>query len=312
MNSYDGHSCTAASMTSKLRGSSPLDMATADFIPDEVPTSPDEFLEGKSVVWNCLSPLAELFDQYATICDEVLSFFAHTFLRIIDFLNNMRSPFEVISGFIFSLPSFFFSLFLSILYWIFYVVTLPIRIFFNILFYHPLFFIVLLIVLLLLCIAVVAFIKKLSVVVVCRTGWAVIRPYIWSFTRSIIVIVFPQVGVFLNTVQLMLTPFAALIDLLTQLCHFLSPLRVWSNRKNRRRTASDASSPGGGRLSVTSRELRERMLCCVCCSREKSVLLQPCNHICLCAICTYELIDSDMPQCPLCRSEIISHVEVYI
>ncbi|VDM46313.1 unnamed protein product [Toxocara canis] len=56
----------------------------------------------------------------------------------------------------------------------------------------------------------------------------------------------------------------------------------------------------------------ERLLCCICLLREKSVLLQPCNHICLCCPCSMEIMHSSNPNCPLCRAKIRSCVDVYI
>uniref|UniRef100_A0A1I7VQA7 RING-type domain-containing protein n=1 Tax=Loa loa TaxID=7209 RepID=A0A1I7VQA7_LOALO len=39
----------------------------------------------------------------------------------------------------------------------------------------------------------------------------------------------------------------------------------------------------------------------------------PCNHICVCAYCVEELLETyEEPLCPLCRSVITSYVDVYI
>ncbi|EFO18389.1 hypothetical protein LOAG_10104 [Loa loa] len=56
-----------------------------------------------------------------------------------------------------------------------------------------------------------------------------------------------------------------------------------------------------------------RITCCICFIHEKSILLQPCNHICVCAYCVEELLETyEEPLCPLCRSVITSYVDVYI
>uniref|UniRef100_A0A915PWG9 RING-type domain-containing protein n=1 Tax=Setaria digitata TaxID=48799 RepID=A0A915PWG9_9BILA len=56
-----------------------------------------------------------------------------------------------------------------------------------------------------------------------------------------------------------------------------------------------------------------RITCCICFIHEKSILLQPCNHICVCAYCVEELLETyEDPLCPLCRSIITSYVDVYI
>ncbi|CAG9539081.1 unnamed protein product [Cercopithifilaria johnstoni] len=56
-----------------------------------------------------------------------------------------------------------------------------------------------------------------------------------------------------------------------------------------------------------------RITCCICFIHEKSILLQPCNHICVCARCVEELLEAyEEPLCPLCRSIITSYFDVYI
>ena len=63
----------------------------------------------------------------------------------------------------------------------------------------------------------------------------------------------------------------------------------------------DSLSAIAVRRSNLITELKDRELCVVCSERAKSVLLRPCNHLCLCETC------SDHPQmeaCPLCKAVI--------
>ena len=48
---------------------------------------------------------------------------------------------------------------------------------------------------------------------------------------------------------------------------------------------------------------KNRLLCVVCLEVEKSVLLLPCSHLCMCGTCT-ESIMASTKQCPVCRAPI--------
>ncbi|VDN84063.1 unnamed protein product, partial [Brugia pahangi] len=50
-----------------------------------------------------------------------------------------------------------------------------------------------------------------------------------------------------------------------------------------------------------------------CSAEDKSRIIVPCNHICVCADCVEELLEIyEEPLCSLCRSIISSYVDVYI
>ena len=54
-------------------------------------------------------------------------------------------------------------------------------------------------------------------------------------------------------------------------------------------------------------------MCSVCLEREKTVLLLPCRHLCLCSGCSAELEASpEHGNCPMCRKYIEKHVEIYV
>lgn len=291
-------------MVVELMGQEPSEFAD-NLLQSSSGVTPDDI---KNIdTWSYWQAIANLIDHYATVCDKVISFFAHTFISFIDFVHSSRSPFEIFSSFVSSLPSLMFSFICSIIYYVFYILTLPLRIFFSLILNHPFFIILIFMLILFFFVLIIACVKRISLVIVFRTGWRAISPYFWPIVHSVVLIVFPQFAIILNTVRIAFSPFTALLDLLTMLYYRLSPLRSLAKS----RTPQAESHPVHGRLSATDRELRERMLCCVCFSREKSVLLQPCNHMCLCAECTLELVNSNAPQCPLCRAHIISHVDVF-
>src|SRR5690606_39011001 len=52
----------------------------------------------------------------------------------------------------------------------------------------------------------------------------------------------------------------------------------------------------------------EQRLCVVCVERDKSVVLLPCRHMCLCEVCSNY---STMVACPLCRKSIVHRISVF-
>jgi len=53
---------------------------------------------------------------------------------------------------------------------------------------------------------------------------------------------------------------------------------------------------------------KEQRLCVICQEREKSVVLLPCRHLCLCETCSSH---DDLGQCPLCRRPIAHRISVF-
>ena len=46
---------------------------------------------------------------------------------------------------------------------------------------------------------------------------------------------------------------------------------------------------------------KEQRLCVVCCAVERTIVLLPCRHLCLCSDCAEH---DSLKDCPLCRKEI--------
>ena len=51
----------------------------------------------------------------------------------------------------------------------------------------------------------------------------------------------------------------------------------------------------------------EQKMCVVCLDQEKSVLLLPCRHVCVCKVCSRQ-VDS----CPVCRAQIVDKINVFM
>merc|ERR1712086_87131 len=58
-------------------------------------------------------------------------------------------------------------------------------------------------------------------------------------------------------------------------------------------------------------EQDDPLLCVVCISNPKTVLLLPCRHMCVCPTC-YDSILQVEPLCPLCRAHVETHIEVFM
>ncbi|KHN75147.1 hypothetical protein Tcan_04008 [Toxocara canis] len=50
----------------------------------------------KEVVFDYFRPFVQFVDQYATLCDEVISAFVHAVLRVFDAITMVRSPIEIL------------------------------------------------------------------------------------------------------------------------------------------------------------------------------------------------------------------------
>lgn len=53
---------------------------------------------------------------------------------------------------------------------------------------------------------------------------------------------------------------------------------------------------------------KEQRLCVICQEREKSVVLLPCRHLCLCDTCS---LHDALDMCPLCREPIAHKISVF-
>jgi tRNA(Ile2) C34 agmatinyltransferase TiaS len=58
-------------------------------------------------------------------------------------------------------------------------------------------------------------------------------------------------------------------------------------------------------------QLEARLMCVVCMEAEKSVMLLPCTHMCMCEACTHRIRSAGgrAAQCPVCRQRIASTVQ---
>lgn len=62
-------------------------------------------------------------------------------------------------------------------------------------------------------------------------------------------------------------------------------------------------------LTLTDKQLSREMECCICLNTAKSILLEPCNHVCLCEDCAKEM---KAKKCPICSQEYKSEKKIYL
>lgn len=83
---------------------------------------------------------------------------------------------------------------------------------------------------------------------------------------------------------------------------------------NNLQSTSVTTARGEADSDVTRRrkeKFEEEMLCVVCQCEKKIILLQPCNHLCLCHNCV-EPVLADNRICPMCRKHVQRWTKVYL
>ena len=63
--------------------------------------------------------------------------------------------------------------------------------------------------------------------------------------------------------------------------------------------------------AVTQNERKETEIafCCVCLEGEKTILVMPCKHLCLCEPCPKQ---KKLKLCPVCRTKIQQKINVFV
>ena len=96
--------------------------------------------------------------------------------------------------------------------------------------------------------------------------------------------------------------------------------RPEESRERRRRVILNSVAAHQSNITATKddtdavkkmEKLEEEMLCVVCQGNKKNILLQPCNHVCLCPSCVREVMRQSS-HCPLCRKHISKWTKVYL
>lgn len=76
-------------------------------------------------------------------------------------------------------------------------------------------------------------------------------------------------------------------------------------------------TPNSERLAFARRHiqrLHEALACTICLEKKKNVVLEPCNHLCICSACRDEFIKmrDGRPKCPVCRCDVLNTINIFI
>ena len=62
--------------------------------------------------------------------------------------------------------------------------------------------------------------------------------------------------------------------------------------------------------SIGTQTLEEyKTSCCICLEKFPDIVLNPCNHLCLCQDCSRQ---HQLKTCPICKTNIHQKIQVYI
>ncbi|CAI5452946.1 unnamed protein product [Caenorhabditis angaria] len=134
-----------------------------------------------------------------------------------------------------------------------------------------------------------------------------VLPYGTSIVYTAITLVFPQVNTVTRILGALLHPIKFILGLVEKVDRRAEPIRrtVEALHGSKKSTKSE-------RKSIEETLNDGRLQCCVCQFEEKCVLLRPCNHLCLCERCNEAINRQPNKICPICRAEIESFELVYI
>ena len=105
-------------------------------------------------------------------------------------------------------------------------------------------------------------------------------------------------------------------SLTSQLYEFKDKLSICSSQlnefKDKLSLSSSQLNEARNQLSEVEKNynlLSERNLCVICLDAQKTILLRPCNHLCLCGNCASNV--TAVRRCPLCNTTITERITVY-
>lgn len=104
----------------------------------------------------------------------------------------------------------------------------------------------------------------------------------------------------INGLSTIVGPFGTLFHGISTFFSYLRGILFWMPSKLFRRSGDSIIAQGSG----------DSNLCITCVDRNRSVVLLPCRHFCLCRVC-YSKLKEFGRQCPICRTNIRQNFTVY-
>lgn len=223
-------------------------------------------------------------------------------------LNDFSEKFPI-----FLVPLTLFSALIKVVTFLFSILTFPMRITYAIVSNFPILTLLILSFLLLITL-IVWRITRISLV---DYLLHVFVPYCISILYTILGIFFPQVRSVSRVFQSVQRILRWLLGGNEEIDHRAESIRqvieVFSPRSQRQSRGEQVRRRSTSSiLSAAEQANNERVQCCVCIYREKSVLLRPCNHLCLCETCLQAVLNVPPARCPICRTIIESHLNVFL
>lgn len=130
--------------------------------------------------------------------------------------------------------------------------------------------------------------------------------YIQCFIRGFIVN--------MDTLCTIMILLAQLIMAIPGMCAYLASLMNGTDNAGTKSSDNGLYNEGGfsdnGTPNHTTNNVADTT-CVVCHGEEKTVLLLPCRHLCLCPDCWKSLSTTRPRNCPLCRKTVKKAMEVY-
>ena len=102
---------------------------------------------------------------------------------------------------------------------------------------------------------------------------------------------------------------ASIASLTSQLNEFKDKLSLSSSQLNEARNQLSELEKNYKLLTGDHEALSERYLCVICQDAQKTILLRPCNHLCLCGNCASNV--TAVRRCPLCNTTITERMKVF-
>uniref|UniRef100_A0A0N5AL85 RING-type domain-containing protein n=1 Tax=Syphacia muris TaxID=451379 RepID=A0A0N5AL85_9BILA len=143
----------------------------------------------------------------------------------------------------------------------------------------------------------------MSMTTVCRCGWKLIAPHLWKISYSLLICVCPPIATAITVTKLVFLPIVAFFNFISPLFSRLHPLQRLLQETTRKRVPPVRSY---------NNEAPECLLCCICLESLRTVLLQPCNHFCVCSLCMDRLMSTSEPRCPVCRTSVEDHTSIFL
>lgn len=178
--------------------------------------------------------------------------------------------------------------------WCVYVFTLPLRLMISYMISFPILSLTLIVIIF----SIIYMIRQLTKSDPIQFLLYTVLPWLGAFIYSILSLFVPQIDMFKKIFHLFFHPIQFFLNLFAKV----------NERAERVRDMVDVLGP----RTVTDqrRTKSSRLMCYKCKRREKTCLLTPCNHFCMCEPCYDGMVSRGEPKCPQCQQSVDSFIKI--